>query len=185
MSENNPARHVIIVDTETSGLDTQRDIAVEVAWYDMTTNERGCFVPYHDVEWIRRHGDPVALKINRYWERLADAEQDVTGVQVDRLRKRLTGNTFGAANPWFDLSFVLRTLGVSVPVWHHRPADLTNYAAGRLGIPPSELPGVAEVCDRLGVVNRAPHTASGDVDATVQCFRIFMRHGQLGATGGT
>lgn len=158
-------RHLVVVDVETTGL-RDVDIPVEVAWWDMTTGQRGCYVPRHDVAWALTYGDPVALKLNGYRERLADAQQDSTGEGRDALIEALRGNTWGGANPGFDV----RYLGLPEQVWHYRLADLEAYAGGRWGYPPFRLPSAAQVCERLGVVNHAPHTAQGDVDAEGRCF---------------
>lgn len=173
-------RHVVVVDCETSGLRRGTDVVVEVAWHDMTTGRHGVFVPPHDVDWVLTYGDPRALELNGYRERLADARQDHTGYAARDLMEKLQDQTLAGANPAFEAGFLPSVLYEAGPpvlrdrqddVWHHRLADLCAYTAGAFRISPSRLPGLKSVCDLLRVCNEAPHTAEGDVQATVECFR--------------
>jgi DNA polymerase-3 subunit epsilon len=141
----------------------------------MTTGHTGVFVPPHDVDWVLAYGDPQALALNGYRERLATAAQDTNGHFAHALARALFGNTLTGANPAFDAAFlgpVLHAAGCGwfVDLWHHRLGDLCAYTAGALRIPITRLPGLASVCELLGVHNTAPHTALGDVQATVACL---------------
>jgi DNA polymerase-3 subunit epsilon len=160
-------RQLILVDVETSGLDRARDVAVEIAWWNATTGEHDVFVPAHDVAWVLEHGDPEALRLNRYHDRLSMAVQDADQSRLAVLGRQLAGNTMGGSNPGFDDDFVAR-------LWltnrHHRLFDIANYTAGFLGVDPTDLPGLERVCELLGVRNHAPHTAMGDVDAVRRCL---------------
>lgn len=169
-------RQIVVVDIETSGLIPGHDVAVEVAWWVLGTDERGCYIPPHDTAWVLFEGDPHALKINGYAERLAAEPQDVEGIGRARLARILDGNTLAGSNPAFDTYFLVLPcfIGQATPPWHHRLLDLSAYAAGVLHIPPTELPGLSVVCERLGITNTAPHTAEGDVDATGRCFLALM-----------
>jgi DNA polymerase-3 subunit epsilon len=169
-------RQIIVVDVETSGLIPDHDVAVEVAWWVLETGERGCFIPPHDTEWVLQEGDPQALKLNGYRARLAGQPQDTEDVERAQLARKLAGNTLAGSNPAFDTYFLVLPpfIGHATPPWHHRLLDLSAYAAGVLNIPPTELPGLAAVCERLGIENAAPHTAEGDVDATGRCFLALM-----------
>jgi DNA polymerase III subunit epsilon len=160
-------RHLVVADVETSGLRAW-DVVVEVAWHDMDTGEHGRFVPAHDVAWVLAFGDPRALEINGYVDRLAGAPQD-DGTEVARLRTALTGNSLAGSNPAFDARHLTRLLG-DTP-WHHRLVDLASYAAGALRIDPRNAPGLARARDLLGVDLVPDHTAAGDVAVTVACFR--------------
>lgn len=177
-------RDIIVVDVETTGLDPERHTVVEVAWYNLTTWEHGCFVPPHNPSKVLADAEIKALQVNRYLDRLADEEQDRDGSQALALAEQLHGNTLAGSNPAFDAAF-LRSMfegyedtETFVPAWHHRLLDLSAYAAGVLGIPPAELPGLSTVCDLLGVDNVAPHTAAGDCAATAACFRTLIAMAQ-------
>lgn len=178
-------RHIVVVDVETNGLDFDRHVAVEVAWHNLDTDERGSFVPPHNVSNVLATAEVQALQINRYIDRLADAEQDREGKGASLLWEQLCNNTLAGCNPGFDARFIaamyehdydLDAHGIDgPPSWHHRLADLSVYAAGVLGLALTELPGLSTVCELLHVEHLDPHTAAGDVDATVACFRELAR----------
>lgn len=176
-------REVIVVDVETNGLDRDRHQAVEVAWWHLGTGQRGRFIPPHNVSKVLYEADIEALQLNRYIDRIAAFSQDLNGEDARELAEVLHDNRLAGSNPTFDAGFLTdmfldydnREL-CGVPRWHHRLLDLSAYAAGVLGLPPTELPGLSTVCELLGVTNPAPHTAEGDVTATGQCFlRLFDR----------
>lgn len=177
-------RQIVVVDVETTGLDPDRHIAVEVAWWNLGTDEYGVFVPPHSWRDALAGADLAALRTNRYVDRLADAEQDTSGAAARVLWEQLEGNTFAGCNPAFDARFVREMyrkvyaehldLRADPPEWHHRLLDLSAYAAGVLGLPATELPGLAAVCERLGVGHANAHTAQGDVAATMWCFRALF-----------
>jgi DNA polymerase III epsilon subunit-like protein len=173
------SRHVIVVDVETTGLFVERDAVVEVAWHNLTTNESGVFVPPHKPVELG-NADLKALQMNRYVDRLALADRD-RGDAAWELAEQLEGNTLAGSNPAFDAAFLNAMFTrqysddeLAETTWHHRLLDLSAYAAGVLGLPPTELPGLAKVCELLDVTNAAPHTAMGDVQATAECFRKLM-----------
>jgi DNA polymerase-3 subunit epsilon len=163
------SRQLIIVDTETTGLQPNAAV-LEVAAVNVVTGAELHFVPYITPETLH-DADPKALQINRYYER-GVFEQTFNQMDTNsawfKLRRMLDGNTFGGSNPTFDANHVKLETG---EVWHHRLADLSPYAAGVLGIPVTELPGLNVVCDALGVVNQEAHSALGDARATAECFR--------------
>jgi hypothetical protein len=88
-----PERQVIVVDIETNGLDHDVHEAVEVAWWNLDTSERGVFIPRHNVSKVLKRASIKALQINRYIDRIADQPQDVAGLQANRLWKQLAGRT--------------------------------------------------------------------------------------------
>jgi DNA polymerase-3 subunit epsilon len=165
-------RSLIVVDIETTGLDTQFHVPIEVAAINMDTDEILHFVPYLEPVHLG-NASPDALRINRYFERgvyknmLSPGD---TNTWYGRLWKMLDGNTFAGSNPRFDAQMLTHTHQAG-EVWHHRLADVSAYVAGALGLYPAELPGLADCCERLGVVNEGEHSALGDAKATVECFR--------------
>lgn len=170
-------RRVICVDVETSGLGRNAAI-LEVAAVDMESGKELYFVPHVD---SLEGADPEALAINRYYERrlyklrLTEPE---TKLKYHELAEMLRGNTFAGCNPAFDAGLLQfqHQPGFNVvgQVWHHRLADLSAYAAGTLGLPPGDLPGLARVCELLFIKNDEEHSALGDARATAQCFRSLM-----------
>jgi DNA polymerase III subunit epsilon len=167
------SRHLIIVDIETTGLDDDAYI-LEVAAIDTATGEELYFAPYIERDHLV-YADPQALQINRYYERGVWNVMETrsgTNCYYERLQELLRDNTLGGSNPIFDAQKIRRYIN---PVWHHRLADLAAYAAGVLGISPTELPGLNTVCDRLGVVHSDPHSALGDARATAECFARLQK----------
>lgn len=168
-------RRLIVVDLETTGLHAGA-VILEVAAVNVQTGESLHFVPEYP-RYVLSQADPEALAINRYFERRLYRDslttEDTTAAYV-KLGAMLTGNTFGGSNPTFDSALIERELHDKP--WHYRLADLAAYAAGRLGLPLTELPGLQAVCDVLGVINKEPHSAMGDAQATADCFGILMEH---------
>lgn len=167
-------RDLIVVDIETTSLDTEKALVLEVAAINMTTGEELYFVPALPTGWMAK-ADPVSLAVNRYFERrLFDEELDEapTHARYAKLVEMLQGNTFGGSNPRFDAAILDRILdgyNYATP-WHHRLADLAAYTAGSIWLEPTDLPGLDRCCGLLDVENEAPHSALGDARATAKCF---------------
>jgi DNA polymerase III subunit epsilon len=175
-------RQLIVIDVETTGLDVTRHVPIEVAAINVDTSEVITFVPYLDPNDLA-NADPEALQINRYFERgvyklmLSQAE---TARQYTRLWDMLRGNSFSGANPRFDHTMLLNAPhghGLNLPLdhWHHRLPDVCSYVGGALGLYPAALPGLADCCELLGVVNECEHSALSDAKAAVECFRQSVR----------
>jgi DNA polymerase-3 subunit epsilon len=166
-------------------------VPLEVAAINLDTGEELYFVPWTPPNVFDRAA-PEAMKINRWFERGLYTKQksaDETYRLYADLWNMLDGNTLAGCNPRFDADMLRRGTSVcfdavnhcdvrwNSPVhstrepWHYRLADLSAYAAGVLGIPPHELPGLAAVCDLLGVTNDDEHSAYADAAATAACFR--------------
>jgi DNA polymerase-3 subunit epsilon len=168
-------RDLIIVDIETTGLDPENCMVLEIAAINATTEDYIRIVPKPDRDFNR--DDAPALAINRYFERRVWIEQHAYSTELSLLRQLvgwLNGNTLGGSNPKFDLACLTAHCmkrDAHPPKPHHRLADLAAYAAGVDRLPPTELMGLDAICKRLGVVNEAPHSAMGDAQATLECFR--------------
>lgn len=166
---------MVVCDVETSGL-RDLDIPVEVAWWDLTTDQRGVIVTEHNTAWVLEHGHPDALEINGYRRRLAAAEQS----PPTELHRVLRGQCLAGANVRFDaahLSKLFVATGMHPTPFHHRLLDVEAYAAGVLGLDPGELPGLAQLC-ALFDTPPPDHTAQADVTATGLVFRsLFAKAG--------
>ncbi|MGH3978436.1 MAG: 3'-5' exonuclease [Pseudonocardiaceae bacterium] len=190
-------RQIIVVDCETTGLDAWH-YPVEVAWWNLATDQRGCFVPPHE-RWLFG-ADPQALACNRYEQRIAHRVVDADYTAATVLAQQLAGNILAGSAPAFDAG-MLRRLFVTCQgareggrhaawrdPWHHRLLDLAAYTAGAVGLDPARLPGLDRVCQLLGVDYdpEAAHGAEHDVTATGRCFRALIRHDDTGegATDG-
>jgi DNA polymerase III alpha subunit (gram-positive type) len=175
MSLKDWTRPIVVVDTETTGLDFAKDFAVEVAWWNLMTDERGSFVPIHDVARVLSPENVPALRVNRYIDRLADEPQDTEFVELNRLHDQLERATLAGSNPAFDAVFLARMFEeggrLRLRPWHHRMLDLAAYAAGALDIP--EIPGLSTVCGELHI-DQPDHSAEGDVTATGRCLLALI-----------
>lgn len=167
-------RQLVVVDVETTGLNYTIHKVLEVAAINTATDEVIHFVPRVDPIDLG-NADGGALQVNRYYERGAWKHMltgEASNEQYRRLAVMLRGNTFGGCNPMFDAQFLTQAHHSLDPGgWHYRLADLSAYAAGALGIPPNELVGLADICQRLGVEPGTSHSALDDAKATVECFR--------------
>jgi DNA polymerase III subunit epsilon len=180
MTEKNadkPKRRTVVVDCESTGL-TDDAIAIEVAWWDLDTDERGSFIPPHSEAWVREHGHPDALRINGYLDRIAGQQHD-DGTEVRRLHLALRGQCIAGANvgradcAWLVKMF--RQQGLHPEPWHYRLGEIGPYAAGILGLPLSEAPGLGDICDLMGVdAEPEVHTAANGVTATGLALKALM-----------
>ncbi len=182
------SRQLIVVDTETTGLNPNTAAIIEIAAVNVATGEEVRFVPYVSPDQLAE-ASPEALHINRYYERALFREmlfsEHTTRAFTD-LAVMLEGNTFGGSNPAFDAALVRRYpqpgfiegdhIHPMGEVWHHRLADLAAYAGPALLLAPNELVGLAQICERLGVQIDGEHTALGDARATAECFRKLTHY---------
>ena len=151
---------VVIVDTETTGLDPTKNEMVEIAWYDCSYDSmiHEAVVPHT----LADHS-PEALRINRYMERGLDDHQQWCA--PDKLAKVLSGVFDGAiiagSNVPYDQSFIEAWGGPSVASWDHRKLEIGSAAMGFLQRRhPLRL---REVSEALGLSVWPDHTAKGDV----------------------
>lgn len=175
------SRNVIVCDVESTGLDMNTSMAVEVSYWNLDTDECGTFIPPHSI--VDAH--PDALAINRYHERIAGKPVDRDYALAEVLHRQLRGQILAGSNPSFDAHMLRRLFTdggfTSVAPWHHRMLDLSPYAAGVLELDPRELLGLAKVCDALGVPAIPDHSAQGDVTATGLCFKVLFERTGYGS----
>lgn len=164
MSE--PARTLVFVDIETTGLDPWCHEIVELAWavddWPVTVVR-----PRHTL----RRADPKALQINRYHERgLGDPARFSTPDEVSRFVVAARGNTLVAANPAFDAWHLAGHFGHAP--WHYRLFDVQAYAAGVLDWDaPRSLRDIRAALTERGHDLREPdHSAEVDVITLRQAY---------------
>lgn len=188
-------RDLIVVDTETTGLNVEKHWVLEVAAINVATGEELYFVPALP-QGALDEADGKALKLNGYFARDVFAHRLSTEGAEKHWRQLwdwLAGNTLAGSNPTFDAAMLNKAAQwstmpsgsssygrtpeqeqLALSPWHHRLADLSAYAAGALHISPTTMPGLDVVCQSLHVENLTPHSAMGDARATAQCFRTLI-----------
>lgn len=165
---------VIVVDCESTGLE-RWSFPVEVAWYNMRTDEHSMFVPPHDRQWVLDNGHPDALAKNGYKERIFDAPQD-DGTEAQRFHEMVTGAILLGSNVRQDAQWLMRMfikqygLALEEEPWKYRLVELGSLALFPMRRPLDDPPGLFDVCQFLGV-EPGDHSAMNDVLATVKCAR--------------
>lgn len=178
---------LVVVDLKTSGAEPARHHIVEVAWWDLSTNERFAFVPHHDPSEVLATADPDALKVNGYIEReLWRPENQLSDDATHRAWAQLRSTLVGPAgrplallcghNPWFDAAFLTARFSNWLLL-----RDLGNYAAGILDVPLDEPLTLSRVCHLLDV-EPGHHTAESDVTAAGWCF-VKLAHLRMERVG--
>ncbi|MBE5453424.1 hypothetical protein E3G52_000288 [Mycobacteroides abscessus] len=185
------SRDVWVIDVESTGLDRGKHLPVEVAAVNLANGREIYFVPFITAE-VRGEADPEAMRLNGYYERALYKDQlgpDATVRCYQDLFDLIAGQTLAGANPRFDADMLMRGYAWATDhekkyvggmreaptnePWHHRLADVCNYAAARFNIGPDDLPGLAGVCQLLGVTNTAEHSALADARVTADCFHLL------------
>lgn len=181
----------VALDLETTNLDPRLAFPLEIAAVtydpdpnttpDTPTDPYGlttCFVPHHP-RTIVHEAEPVALAVNRYYERrlfeqMSDAPE--TARQIDALIRQLDGATIVGANPAYDAAILWRYLStfadLTSPPWHFRLYDVEVATRAHLGL--EYTPSLAQCLDlyHLGTIEGA-HTPIGDAFAALDVFHAI------------
>lgn len=163
----------IFVDTETQGLPPgQLPWEIALIWRGTDVDawmEDVIHVMDYDPEIMTEQ----AAAINGFHERWLRPDPNVrclTAADTKAfLEFRLAGKMLVGSNPAFDEEAFLN-MGVN-PVWQHGKRDLPSMFLGAYGY---DVRNLAGVCDTLGIVNEAPHTAIGDTRAARDAFEHIM-----------
>lgn len=165
---------LVYLDTETTGLDPKIHDVWEVAY----AIEGGPIVT-HILPHSLKTADPVALKLNGYYNRSAWGVQITGGTGVPQpstpvadllVREALTGATIVGANPAFDAAFLSARWGYAP--WHYRMVDIESYAMAVFGwVRPKGLKAITdELRGREWEIHEPDHTAAGDVETLRDAF---------------
>lgn len=171
--------NVIVIDVETSSLDTKSCIPVEIAAVTLHGDKIMEFVPYHTDSQIAL-ADPESLNINGYYKRDLKSKAlsiSQTWQKYMELRDLLNGRTFVGSNPWFDKRVLEKEMvqydllepgvGLGSAVF-----DVRTFASGGLGY--AKKIGMSLACKRLGIPVQKQHTAIGDAVMTAQVLRELL-----------
>lgn len=170
-------RPIVVVDVETNGLDDTKHEVVEVAWWNLGTGERACFVPRHDINRALGNADLRALQMTDYVNKIAPRMEGPTYNEEIELYNQLAGATLLGSNVQFDARMISNLFRAHHPTlnptpWHHRLWEIGPYAAGVLGL--DYIPGLWDIAQLLGIPEN-DHTAWQDVTTTGECFLELQR----------
>lgn len=184
----------VIIDVETSGLNTLTDAILEIAMVTIVHDENGRYkrdktFAYHVEPFIGAHIDPEALAVNRIDPtqplRYAIPEQQALHRIFNEINKLLVihdckrGILVGH-NAWFDLQFiqaaVKRCGWQNVPLHSFTSLDTASIAAITLG-----ETVLAKATKKAGIsfdVNQA-HSAIYDAEKTADLFCYIVNRNPL------
>lgn len=175
------------VDTETTGLDSERhevwDIAIIQRWISPST-QRVVDTEHTWTFWPQdmSTADPTALRLNKFYERTFNVRESFfTSTEARVIARLLDGATFIGAVPDFDARFLdklLRKYGAA-PAWHYHLVDVENLMVGALaarGEPLAPPWDSHYLSDRIGVTQDedSKHTAMGDARWARDCYDAVM-----------
>lgn len=174
-------RKMMIIDTETGGLNPEYDQLIEVAYVDADDPECriATLVMPHEADLV----SPEAAAVNGYHVRdLADPDCWATDAEIKQMYADLEGVTLVGANVAFDAAFLRHyareNLLPNPAPWHYRMLDIESMAYGLGAF--DDVPGMKAIYDQFAAVREslhmdplpAPdHTAAGDVLATFHVFQ--------------
>lgn len=166
-----PPNRIVVVDTETSGLDPRSNEMIEVAWTEVGENGgqvygiQSAVVP-HTLSTF----SPEALEINRYRERDLGRMEDWANPRHLReiLSATFEGAVIAGSNVDFDKSFLMEW-DWHVGTWDHKPVQIGSVVMGHLG---RRYPlSLRHIPEALGLTSEPDHTAAGDVRVVVEALR--------------
>lgn len=183
---------VAYVDTETGGLDPRHrpwEIGIILTWGgDSLSPEHERRYLIHVADFDPSTADPKALDMNGFHHRHPQGAKADASLVATHMSNRaedyyylteehaaavvadiLDGCVIIACNAGFDVYGQLAPMLARhghLPTWHYNPVDVTAYAAGVLGWPPSTQLSSRSVADALGVFRdmSTAHSAMADCE---------------------
>jgi DNA polymerase III epsilon subunit-like protein len=166
--------NVVFLDTETTGLDPDRNEIWDLAFIRDGKEYEYKFSP--DLT----RADPIALKIGHFYERTANLADEPRSSSSDArylaegIAHLLYGRHIVGACPSFDDAFLKRFMlvnGQARSTWHYHLIDVETLIAGRLGIEPPWKSD--ELSQKIGIEPPSDderHTAIGDARWVKQMY---------------
>jgi len=183
---NGDGRTVVVIDTETTGLDASIDRPWEVAWQVLRLTH-GAVTRLRDIETVtlplswasvlslhysaKELPDMFARAVQHVRDTGTNRDELVEGASVDVLARIVSQCPEGhppiwaGINPTFDIA-MLRAGTLNGTGFHYTPWDVANTVRAKLGYLPWETK-TDTLFTECGVTVEDRHTAAGDVAATV------------------
>lgn len=193
-------RVVVVVDTETTGLDMVTDRPYEVAWANVVVDDQYAVV---DVGPVMAADLPVTEKALGSIESLpadmaeyaratiesakstprpdalatAMCRAVVTAIATqaveaaEELELENTTPVWAGINPLFDIS-MLRLAGSQDAGFHYTPWDVANSLRAAMGVTPWDIK-TDQLAAECGILVPGRHTAAGDVRMTIEMIRFL------------
>jgi len=149
----------VYIDTETSGLDPQRNEIWEIALVSDDDEDAVWLLP---VDLSR--AEPDALRIGRFYERWSHTKTTPLVEAADAIARLTAGAHLVGVNPAFDAAFLsvfLRANGYC-PAWEYHLVDVLALAAGKLAAEPPWSSRVLSTAVGVNPEDYDRHTALGD-----------------------
>ncbi len=197
---------MIVIDTETTGLDPTIDLPWEIAFMELGADfVQGPIhvlnLPVTQEAFDRAMAAAEALigtekegLFSRFFEAVDARKVDIlsahqvgaqTGLALRSLEAFAVGTSerpvWAGINPMFDARMLYREPGTwEASPWWHTPVDLKIWALGELGIVPatSEAVGTDDLLERLGISVPNRHSAAGDVLMTARLAEVAHATGK-------
>jgi len=180
---------LIFLDTETTGLDSDRNEVWEVAAIERNFYEDGQQsedIEYHWFLYVNlEKADLIALNIGRYFERHPTmlTEKHFTDVAnrnsfaLEFFKLSIGAHIVGAV-PDFDTRFLSKLFKKYslLPAWHYHLVCVENLAAGKLGMEPPWKSD--DIFEQLGYKRNkeTQHTAMGDAREVRDIYDLVMNN---------
>jgi DNA polymerase III epsilon subunit-like protein len=173
-------RRFVTVDVETTGLDPERDVVIEVGL--VVEVDEGFRTEEFSLPFDKSLANPEALRINGWGQRDFPEEMSPQDAAY-HLQLVLSNCHLVGKNPSFDAGFLKALLGTYGlgPSWHHRLVDVGALAWGchsawmmeRGESPRPQPPSVDQVAEMVDVprsLKDGYHTA---LDDALWAYRVF------------
>ncbi len=160
---------IVVLDFETTGLNTKRDRIIEIGAVRMTAGK-----PVDSFSMLVNPGVPLSPAVSRI-TKISDSDllnQPDAAAALPKLLEFIGGDAVAAHNADFDCAILGHELD-RIGLRHSSPQIDTLVFAQKL-YPNLQRYRLSSVCKHLGVSLRNAHRAVHDATATAQCLQIML-----------
>lgn len=178
---------LVFIDCETTGLDYDTHVPIEIAYMTMDMEEPKIVFPYDYlpemiVVFPWNVVDPKAMEINKFYERY-ESTAGMSTSEFDEFYHDLEGVTLVGANVRFDARMLEKLFWDSkvTEPWHYRLLDMESYVAGFFRWPKPRswkdtIEYLSTVMDPGRPLEYLPdHTAAGDCLSVREVYGLLQR----------